>query len=156
VTATALAVALVFVYSALPAWILAFPIGAFIALAVWHDRVLRTADCLQRAIAFYDRGLARVEDRWQGTGETGARFLDEDHLYARALDLFGEASLFQLIMCARTHLGEEVLARWLTTPAELATIRLRQEAIAELRGQLDFREALRPPGAPHATSTRER
>ena len=146
VGATVVALALVFFDGRLPAWTLIVPIGTFIALAVWHDRVLRTADCVQRAITFYDHGLARVEDRWHGIGETGARFLDEDHLYARDLDIFGSDSLFQLISRARTHLGEEVLARWLTTPGDPETIRLRQGAIADLRGQLDFREALATAG----------
>jgi hypothetical protein len=146
VAATALALALALFSGILPAWIAAFPIAAFVALAVWHDRVLRAGDCARRAIAFYDHGLARVDDRWHGTGETGARFLDEDHLYARDLDLFGPDSLFQLISRARTHLGEEVLARWLTSPSDLGTIRLRQTAIAELRAQLDFREALATAG----------
>ena len=130
----------------LPAWSIVVPVAAFVALAVWHDRVLHATDCLMRAITFYEHGIARLEDRWQGAGETGARFLDEDHVYARDLDVFGTGSLFQLISRARTHLGEDLLARWLACPAELPAIRLRQEAIAELRDQLDFREALATAG----------
>lgn len=137
---------LVFRYGVLPPWAFIAPIAAFIALAVWHDRVLKTADALTRAVAFYDNGIARIEDRWYGSGETGDRFLDEDHVYARDLDIFGSGSLFQLLSRARTHLGEDVLARWLTEPAQLETIRLRQNAIRELRDQLDFRESLATPG----------
>ena len=47
---------------------------------------------------------------------------------------------------ARTHLGEELLARWLSAPADVATVRERQEAVAELREALDFREALATAG----------
>lgn len=130
----------------LPPWTLAMPIAAFVGLAVWHDRVLRAADRMTQAVAFYDRGIARIEDRWDGMGETGARFLDDDHLYARDLDIFGPSSLFQLLSRARTHLGEDLLARWLTRPAALTTVRLRQDAIAELRPELDFREALATAG----------
>ncbi|HKY19809.1 MAG TPA: hypothetical protein VJM31_01205 [Vicinamibacterales bacterium] len=126
----------------LPVWSLGVPIVAFVALAVWHDRVLRAKDRMAQAIAFYDHGIARIEDRWHGTGETGTRFLEEDHLYARDLDIFGPSSLFQLLSRARTHLGEDLLARWLTQPAALPIVRLRQEAIGELRSDLDFREAL--------------
>ncbi len=132
----------------LPAWSLVMPIAAFVGLAVWHDRVLRAANCTTQAVAFYDHGIARIEDRWHGTGETGARFLEADHLYARDLDIFGPASLFQLLSRARTHLGEDLLARWLTRPASLPTVRLRQGAIAELRRELDFREALATAGGP--------
>ena len=130
----------------LPAWCLAVPVAAYVGLAAWHDRVLHAADCATRAIRFYGDGIARLEDRWEGTGETGVRFLDEHHLYARDLDVFGPGSLFQLLSRARTHLGEELLARWLTNPAPLTAVRLRQEAIAELRDQLDFREALATAG----------
>jgi hypothetical protein len=127
-------------------WFFVIPIAAFAGLATWHDRVLRSLDRMVRGIAFYDHGIARVEDNWQTIGETGARFLTEDHLYARDLDIFGPASLFQLLSRARTHLGEELLARWLSAPAELSTVRHRQESIAELREVLDFREALATAG----------
>ena len=129
-----------------PPWLPVIPIAIFIGLAVWHDRVLHSADCMRRAVDFYDRGIARVEDRWQSEEPSGARFLQEDHLYARDLDLFGPASLFQLLSRARTHLGEELLARWLTTPADVTAIRLRQDAVAELRSELDFRESLAVAG----------
>lgn len=128
-------------------WLFAIPISAFAALATWHDRVLRARDRSARAITFYEHGMARLEDKWQDVGETGARFLIEDHLYAKDLDIFGPASLFQLLSRARTHLGEELLARWLSAPAGVPTIRQRQESIAELREALDFREALGTAGA---------
>ena len=85
--------------------------------------------------------------RWQDLGEPGTRFLSEDHLYTRDLDIFGPASLFQLLSRARTQLGEEQLARWLSAPASVPTVRQRQESTAELREALDFREALATAGA---------
>ena len=130
----------------LPAWSIAAPMAGFVALAVWHDRVLRVAARTARAIAFYDDGIARLGDRWHACGETGVRFLSEDHLYARDLDIFGPGSLFQLLSRARTALGEHRLAEWLSDAAPLPTVRLRQDAIVELRDQLDFREALATMG----------
>jgi hypothetical protein len=128
------------------AWSFAVPIFAFGALAVWHDRVLRALDRAARAMTFFEHGLARLEDRWHGIGEPGARFLMQDHVYAHDLDIFGPASLFQLLSRARTHLGEELLARWLSAPAGVTTVRKRQESIMELREALDFREALATAG----------
>ncbi len=101
---------------------------------------------MARATAFYDHGIARVEDRWHSAGETGARFVEDDHLYARDLDIFGPGSLFQLLSLARTQLGEDRLATWLKSPARPATVGLRQEAVTELRDLLDFREALATAG----------
>jgi len=128
------------------AWLFVIPAAAFAALAVWHDRIIRALDCTTRAIAFYEHGIARIEDRWQDFGAPGTRFLSEDHLYARDLDIFGPASLFQLLSRARTHLGEEQLARWLSAPAPVATVLQRQQSVAELRNALDFREALATAG----------
>ena len=90
-----------------------------------------------RLVAFYDRGLARLEDRWIGTGETGERFLTDDHLYAADLDLFGRGSLFELLSLARTRTGEETLAGWLKHPAAAEAINGRHAAIDELRYALD-------------------
>ena len=127
-------------------WLFAVPVFAFGALAVWHDRVLRALDRAARAVTFYEHGLARLEDRWHGIGEPGTRFLSDDHLYAGDLDVFGPASLFQLLSRARTHLGEELLAGWLSAPADVTTVRQRQASIMELREALDFREALATAG----------
>src|SRR5262245_31796923 len=80
-------------------WI-AGPILLFVALAILHDRVLLARDRARRATAFYNRGLARIEDRWTGTGSTGAAFQPEEHPYAADLDLFGRGSVFELLSTA--------------------------------------------------------
>ena len=128
-------------------WWLALPVAVFAVLVVRHDRVLRRRDAAARAIAFYERGLARIEDRWAGAGDTGERFRNPDHLYAQDLDLFGPASLFELLSIARTRAGEETLAGWLLAPADAPEILARQEATSDLTPRLDLREALSLAGA---------
>ena len=123
-------------------WWLTAPLVAFIGIAAYHSRVLRQRDLAQRAVAFYKNGIARSEDRWAGTGETGARFDDPHHVYASDLDLFGDGSLFQLISTARTRIGEERLAAWLLLPASVDQVRERHESVRELRGEVDLREDL--------------
>jgi hypothetical protein len=127
---------------ALSAWWLAIPLVAFAAVAVYHSRVLRARDLALRAAAFYRQGLARIEDRWAGTGQTGERFADPHHVYAADLDLFGKGSLFELLSTARTRMGEETLAQWLLAPSLVDQIRERHVAVSELREALDFREDL--------------
>ena len=122
-------------------WVLV-PGAAFAFSETLHTRVLRSLKKCGRAIAFYERGLARLENRWMGTGETGEHFPDPSHPYARDLDLFGQGSLFELLSTARTRTGEEALARWLLAPAPVEEIRSRHAAIAELRARLDLREDL--------------
>jgi len=123
-------------------WWLVLPVIVFIGLVFYHERVRQALRLAQRGAAFYERGIARLEDRWSGQGEPGTDFLDSKHPYAQDLDLFGPGSLFELLCAARTRGGECILAEWLRTPASLEEIRARQEAIEELRAKLDLREQL--------------
>jgi hypothetical protein len=132
---------------ALSAIWLILPIAALVVLIRRHDRVIRARDATARAMAFYERGLARIEDRWMGGGSNGDRFADDHHLYANDLDLFGRGSLFELLSIARTRAGEDVLAAWLKTAADRAEISERQHAIAELTPSLDFRESIAVVGS---------
>jgi hypothetical protein len=120
-------------------WILA-PIALFIALIGIHRKVMRTMARAKRATTFYNRGIARIEDRWHGTGETGDEFKDPLHMYAEDLDILGPNSLFQLLSTARTNMGSRCLSQWLLTHAELPEIQDRQLAVAELKTKLDFRQ----------------
>jgi hypothetical protein len=122
--------------------LLAVPALAFLTLAVVHDRVIQARDHAARSVEFYDRGLARIEDRWSGLGPTGTPHSPQDHPYADDLDLFGEGSLFQLISGARLRAGEETLAHWLLSPTPAAAIRERQAAVRALTPRLDVREQL--------------
>ena len=133
---------LAFWRGALSAWWLLAPAAAFVALLVWHERVERRRAFAERAIRWYDRGLARLGDRWAGGGNDGAAFRDSTHIYAEDLDIFGRGSLFELISTARTGAGERTLAEWLLNAASLTDAQARQEATRELRERLDLREDL--------------
>jgi len=122
-------------------WVL-IPGVLFLALMVAGERLARVLERRRRAVAFFERGLARLDGAWPGAGETGERYLDPAHPYAQDLDLFGKGSLFELLSTARTRIGEDTLARWLLNPAEPATVRARQAAVDELRPRLDLREDL--------------
>ena len=126
----------------LSAWWLAAPAGAFAVLVVRHDRVLLAEARAARAVAWYEHGIARIENRWPGLGPSGDRFADAEHLYAQDLDIFGEGSLFQLLNTARTQAGEETLAAWLKSPAGPDAVAERQAAVRELQPRVALREEL--------------
>ncbi|HEY8446500.1 MAG TPA: hypothetical protein VIL01_05275 [Thermomicrobiales bacterium] len=65
---------------------------------------------------------------------------ESDHPYAADLDLFGRASLFQLLNTANTPMGQERLRAWLLAPADHEIVRARQLAVAELAPMLDWRQ----------------
>jgi hypothetical protein len=123
-------------------WWIGVPAVVFVSVVAHHSRVLRARAMAQRGASFYRLGIARIEDRWVGTGQTGDRFSDPHHVYAADLDLFGRGSLFELLSTARTRMGEENIAKWLLSPATVNQIEERHAAINELRDQLDLREDL--------------
>jgi MutS domain V len=127
-------------HDAFSAWWLLAAFVFFLAIAILHAKVLRKRFCAERAVNFYRNGLARIEDRWVGTGQTGARIDVHASLYASDLDLFGQASLFELLSLARTRMGEDTLAAWLLSPSPVEQITQRHAAIAELGDRLDLRE----------------
>jgi hypothetical protein len=124
-----------------PAWLL-LPAAAFVALSVAFIRAERRLQAARRAANYYDLGLARLEDRWQGRGVTGDEFLDPNHPCAADLDLFGRASVFELLCTARTRAGRAKLANWLLEPASADEIIRRQEAVRELADRAAWRERL--------------
>ena len=132
-------------------WWILLPLLGFAALVAQQSRLERQAKFARRGIRFYEQGLARIGNRWQGGGETGERFLDAHHPYAADLDIFGRGSLFELLSTARTRGGEAKLAAWLSAPASLADLRLRQEAVDELRPLLDLREQIAVLGDDYRT-----
>jgi DNA mismatch repair ATPase MutS len=118
------------------------PLFAIVVLAIIHDRVLKARGRCSRTVAYYERGLARIDHRWTGTGEAGERFQNASHPYSRDLDIFGKGSLFELLSTARTGVGQETLAKWLLEPASPAHILARQKSVADLRIRLDLRQDL--------------
>ena len=77
--AVALVAALLFLHFLRHLEFLLAAVVAFLILAVLHEKVLARLRIRARAIGFYERGMARLEDRWAGTGESGERFLDPLH-----------------------------------------------------------------------------
>ncbi|HEX3742669.1 MAG TPA: hypothetical protein VHW09_02010 [Bryobacteraceae bacterium] len=123
------------------AWMLA-PGAVFAALMLVHDHLLKKLERQRRAAAFFQKALDRLDGKWSGAGEPGDRYLTADHPFAADLDLFGKGSLFELLCTARTHIGEDTLARWLLAPAPPDTVHARHRAVDELRPRTDLREDL--------------
>jgi hypothetical protein len=124
-----------------PAWLL-IGVAGFIGLVILHQASRRSRIKAERAVTFYQNGLARLDDQWEGRGEAGARFADPHHVYSSDLDLFGKGSLFELLCGVRTRMGEQRLAQWLLTPAPADVVRQRQAGVTELKERLDLREEL--------------
>jgi hypothetical protein len=129
-------------------WLPATLLILFTASTVIHSQTLQSLAHAQRGIAFYEHGLARIDDRWQGLQPRSVDpVLAGASLYAQDLDITGAAGLFELLCTARTRMGESTLLQWLLHPATASEVRERQTAITELRNQLDLREAMAIAGS---------
>jgi len=122
------------------AWWLSVPVLVFLGLVIIHARTIRALRRTERSIRFYEHGMARLDDRWEGRGPSGEEYETAGHPYAAGMNLFGPGSLFQLLSAARTEAGERILASWLLAPASAGEIRERQAAVEEMRNRLDLRE----------------
>jgi DNA mismatch repair ATPase MutS len=78
--------------------------------------------------------------------EGGKEFMSSDHPYTSDLDIFGKASLFRYINRTVSAIGKQTLASWLTSPAQAAEIKLRQQAINELKDKTGWRQEFRANG----------
>jgi hypothetical protein len=134
-----------FIAKKLPYWSAIFPL-AVAALSL--RRAQRDSNKVLKLVslqAYYDKGIARLKHDWDSLDD-GKDFIDPAHIYASDLDLFGRGSLFQLLFSARTHLGRDMLAAWMKTPALPEEVLRRRDAVSELRERRDLLESVAAAG----------
>jgi DNA mismatch repair ATPase MutS len=71
--------------------------------------------------------------------DNGTAFVNEKHYYTADLDIFGNASLFQLVNRAATPAGKHLLASWFNTSSPKEQILLRQQGIKEISAKNEWR-----------------
>lgn len=124
----------------------------FLLLLPWHDRIIRRQ---RRSGALRDlnaEALRRLERDWDHLPLPKVpEEMAGDHR-ARDLDLFGRASLLHLLGTAHTPAGRLRLADWLLHPAPPDEIVRRQEAVAELASEVDFRQQVEVRTRPMETA----
>ncbi|AUD06699.1 MutS-related protein [Spirosoma pollinicola] len=111
----------------------------FLVLLKMHQRVKYERD-LNHQLVFVNQDEAARLKRQYLRPETGEQFASPTHYYAGDLDVFGKHSLFRLLNRTHTYDGQKRLSAWLKAPSLPDSIRLRQEAAAELNPQIDWRQ----------------
>ena len=69
----------------------------------------------------------------------GLRFANDKHFYTADLDIFGNASLYQLVNRTATSTGNNKLAQWFDKPSAKEIIVQRQEAVNEVAAKNDWK-----------------
>lgn len=131
----------------------AFVIAAalFILLLIQHNRVRASRNYAQALQTVNENSLKRLKGEWTSFADTGEDFKDDNHPYAGDLDVFGQSSLFQWINTAHTYLGREKLSQAISQlPADAAQVEARQEAVAELAGDLSWCQRFKAEGMVNA------
>jgi hypothetical protein len=114
----------------------------FIAVVRMHEHALQTAAELQQRLRMNETQLARLDRRWDLVPACDVEVPPQSEQIANDLDLFGHASLYQLISQAHTPFGRETLRDWLLAPASCAEIAHRQQAVSFLAPAADIREEI--------------
>lgn len=131
---------------ALPAAICYSSAGLFFVgflLLVARDEAIKEATSVAQLRGEIQRvQLARLRCDWKQVPEFEVELPPEARATSRDLDLFGHASLYQLLCRARTPRGQELLRDWLLQPAQPTEIRQRNDAVARLAELADYREEL--------------
>lgn len=119
------------------------PIGlSFLALGKLQDRLLERRRVAAASVLYFEGSIARLEETWRSLPEQG---LDVGKPWtgsvhpADDLDLFGPASLYQLLSRAVTAEGRRTLARWIAEPAPWAEVAERQAAVRALAADIELR-----------------
>jgi hypothetical protein len=102
----------------------------------------KTLAAHSRLSEWYERGIARVKGEWSGQGNSGVEFARPAHPYAADLNILGAGSVFEMLATTRSAAGAERLAAFLLDPADIRTVRDRQDAVRELKSATELRESL--------------
>jgi ABC-type multidrug transport system fused ATPase/permease subunit len=144
-----------------PAWAVLLAVVVEGALLWGYVRRRERWDRIQRLIVHTEGAIRRADGTAPQSGRTGEEMRAEfaakceggEHLYEKDLNVLGPDSLFGLLDTVRTGLGERGLAKYLLEPAQGETtaarykdVLERQEAVRELRDNVELREKIAAMG----------
>ncbi|MFD2938205.1 MutS-related protein [Spirosoma flavum] len=113
----------------------------FLILLKKHQSVRHKRDLAHQLVLINKDEASRLKRQYLRP-ETGEQFASPTHYYSGDLDVFGKHSLFRLLNRTHTYGGQKRLATWLKAPSAPESIRLRQQAVAELNPQIEWRQQL--------------
>jgi membrane protein implicated in regulation of membrane protease activity len=126
-----------------------FWLVAFFWVLPYHDRVIKRQRREGELRRINEEGLLRLARDWARLPVPSLPEPDDsERPMARDLNLFGRASVAQLLGTVHTPPGKTVLVDWLLHPAPPEEIVRRQEAVAELAPEIDLRQQLEAHARP--------
>lgn len=114
----------------------------FLTVAIIDDWFKRRREHMLQLVKVNQWQLARKRRDWSEFPVPTVTVPEQHASVAKDLDLFGHASLFQLLCLAKTPRGIELLRDWILEPATAEETAGRQQAVRELTPALELREEL--------------
>jgi hypothetical protein len=142
-----------------PFWILLLTalllvvMGLFIAAAIRHQIIEDKLQTSREMARRNEEGKARIARNWKELPDRSPPAQFASGQLARDLDLFGQASLFNLVCTANTWEGREAVARALLHGIEPQALSDRHAAVRELASKLEFRQQIECATRPLRKST---
>ncbi|HEV2852467.1 MAG TPA: hypothetical protein VHC97_06660 [Thermoanaerobaculia bacterium] len=132
----------------------AFWLVAFLAVLPYHDRVIQQQRRQGELKRINDEGLLRLTRDWAALPMPSLPDPDDTaRPIARDVNLFGRASVAQLLGTVHTPPGKAAFVEWLLHPAAPEEIARRQEAVSELAPEIDLRQQLEVSARPMEKAT---
>ncbi|MBR9922000.1 MAG: hypothetical protein GYB31_14260 [Bacteroidetes bacterium] len=129
-------------------------VAGFGYLVRWHLKLQRNLNHLKRLIEINVREQALLNHQFDSVPDNGEDLLNPLHENAIDLDLFGPHSFYHYANRTATIIGRNRFAGYLLNPASAERISDRQEAIKELKDQLDWRQDYQAKGTETADNPR--
>ncbi len=118
----------------------------FIFIVKYHSQVISKKRLYEAFIKVNEDELKAL-DGITSQFKSGMEFNNPDHPFINDIDIFGKHSIFQFLDRSATYPGYKQLADWLLNPEmNSKTILNRQEAVADLKEKLEWRQRFRAIG----------
>lgn len=112
----------------------------FLVIAFFHEGMQTNSRRATSMASYYRESLARCRRQWKQIEVPDIEIPDKFLAVSTDLNLLDSTSVYKLLGIVRTPSGIEALREWIITGASVEEIKRRQDAVAELKPAIDWRE----------------
>ena len=111
----------------------------FVLVALYHENLQTKMRHGKLLTTIHRESIARLNRDWDKIKVPPIDVPDWFSATSKDLDLLGDSSVYKLLGVTRTPLGTQTLQSWIIEGALADEVKLRQEAVAELKPEFDWR-----------------
>ena len=115
----------------------------FVGVAFYHEGLQQELRRASISAKMHRESLARCHRQWTKITVPKIEVPPKFAPTSKDLDLLGDSSVYKLLGTTRTPLGTGTLRNWIIEGALADEVKLRQDAVAELRNEFEWRSKFR-------------